>query len=86
MLMKEVWTKYGKSIRIGKIVKTKIIKGWKYVQVIWASDDIYKSAEERKCELRNVPFEEKVWYRIDEVNFLNKERLSRQLAELDADI
>ena len=82
MIGKSVWNKFGNScLRFGKIVEEKTCGGWVYAKVDWVDDERFEIDRQRVIEMRGYD-KYSDWYRIDKLNFFDKEGLVNTINKL----
>lgn len=81
MIGKNVWTTFGRALRIGKITEKKIQNDWAFVRVNWIDDTDFEVDRQRVIKLRGYD-KYSDWYRIDKVNFFNKDEIVNKINKL----
>ena len=82
MIGKNVWNRFGNScLRFGKIVEAKTCGNWVYARVDWIDDDEFEMDRQRVIEMRGYD-KYSDWYRIDKLNFFDKESLVNTINKL----
>tara|TARA_R100001509_G_C4761607_1_gene179922 strand:- start:47 stop:298 length:252 start_codon:yes stop_codon:yes gene_type:complete len=79
---KNVWTKFGNTcLRFGKIVESKTCGKWLYARVDWIDDEGFEQDRKRVMDMRGYD-KYSDWYRIDKLNFFDKESLVNTISKL----
>jgi hypothetical protein len=81
MIDKYVWSKFGESLRFGKIIDEETWDNWCWVRVDWIDDKAFNKDRKLILSLRGND-EYSDWYRIDKLTFFNKEELLNKINKL----
>jgi len=81
MIDKYVWSKFGESLRFGKIIDEETWDNWCWVRVDWIDDKAFNKDRKLILSLRGND-EYSNWYRIDKLAFFNKEELLNKINKL----
>ena len=82
MINKSVWATFGNTLRLGTVLEEKKENGWTFVKVDWKDDENFDYDKRRLEKLRNLTNHYSDWYRVDKINFFDKEKMINTISKL----
>jgi hypothetical protein len=81
MINRSVWATFGRTLRFGSVLEQKEEDGWTFLRVDWKDDNGFQMDRQRIINLSGAD-RYSDWYRVDKINFFNKEDLLNTINKL----
>jgi len=82
MINRSVWATFGRTLRLGSVVEQKKEDGWVFLRIDWKDDEGFENDRQRVIKLSGGTDRYSDWYRVDKINFFNKEDLLNTINKL----
>lgn len=82
MINRSVWATFGRTLRLGSVVEQKKEDGWVFLRINWKDDEGFEHDRQRIINLSGGTDRYSDWYRVDKINFFNKEDLLNTINKL----
>ena len=73
MINRSVWATFGRTLRFGTVLEHKKENDWVFLKIDWKDDDNFNNDKQRLITLRGCDDCYSDWYRVDKINFFNKQ-------------